>query len=131
MDSRALVERSVRVNVGGRSKRSTVRVSASPSRRLPAAPGYVFVQLLGQRLQQRLPLQRGSGVVGRAHPPLHGAAHLLGQVVADAVELVDLAPGDDRVIEDLLRRALHQCEGVLSGCSHAGERRPTGSPMLQ
>ncbi len=38
----ALVLRSVRANVGGTSRRSTVRVSARPSRRLAAAPGWVL-----------------------------------------------------------------------------------------
>jgi hypothetical protein len=37
----ALVERNVRARVGGRSRRSTVRVSSMPSRRLAAAPGWV------------------------------------------------------------------------------------------
>jgi len=41
MDSMALVERKVRANVGGTPSRSTVRVSASPSRRLAATRGWV------------------------------------------------------------------------------------------
>ena len=39
MLSTALVERRVRARVGGMFRRSTVRVSAMPSRRLAAAPG--------------------------------------------------------------------------------------------
>src|SRR3954471_2662574 len=42
IDSMALVERSVRASVGGTSRRSTVRVSVRPSRRLAAAPGWVL-----------------------------------------------------------------------------------------
>ena len=41
MLSTALVERNVRANVGGTLRRSTVRVSPMPSRRLAAAPGWV------------------------------------------------------------------------------------------
>src|SRR4051794_7152411 len=41
MLSTALVERNVRASVGGTFRRSTVRVSASPSRKLAAAPGWV------------------------------------------------------------------------------------------
>src|SRR6476620_3216561 len=41
MLSTALVERSVRASVGGMPRRSTVRVSDMPSRRLAAAPGWV------------------------------------------------------------------------------------------
>jgi hypothetical protein len=39
IDSMQLVERKVRARVGGTPRRSTVSVSARPSRRLPAAPG--------------------------------------------------------------------------------------------
>src|SRR5665647_1759823 len=42
IDSIALVERSVRARVGGRSNARTVRVSARPSRRLAAADGWVL-----------------------------------------------------------------------------------------
>ena len=42
IDSIALVERSVRARVGGTPRRSTINVSARPSRRLPAAPGWVL-----------------------------------------------------------------------------------------
>ncbi len=42
IDSIALVDRSVRASVGGTPRRSTVRVSVRPSRRLPAAPGWVL-----------------------------------------------------------------------------------------
>src|SRR3954464_4167953 len=42
IDSIALVERRVRASVGGTSRRSTVRVSVRPSRRLPAALGWVL-----------------------------------------------------------------------------------------
>jgi hypothetical protein len=42
IDSMVFVERSVRARVGGTPNRSTVRVSASPSRRLAAAPGWVL-----------------------------------------------------------------------------------------
>jgi len=45
--------------VGGTPSRSTVNVSAMPSRRLPAAPGWGLVQRLGQRFRQRLGFERG------------------------------------------------------------------------
>src|SRR5665648_427314 len=41
IDSMLLVERNVRARVGATPRRSTVSVSARPSRRLPAAPGWV------------------------------------------------------------------------------------------
>ena len=41
MLSTAFVERNVRASVGGMPRRSTVRVSDIPSRRLAAAPGWV------------------------------------------------------------------------------------------
>jgi len=41
IDSMQFVLRRVRARVGGTPRRSTVNVSARPSRRLPAAPGWV------------------------------------------------------------------------------------------
>jgi hypothetical protein len=41
IDSMVLVDRSVRANVGGTPRRSTVSVSDRPSRRLAPAPGWV------------------------------------------------------------------------------------------
>jgi hypothetical protein len=48
IDSMALVERSVRANVGATPRRVTVRVSNSPSRRLAAAPGWLLARLVAR-----------------------------------------------------------------------------------
>jgi len=99
MDSIALVERSVRARVGGTSRASTVRVSASPSRRLAAAEGWVLSSSQASAGQLRLGLQRRTGVVGGPHPPLDTGAHPPRQMVFHVADLVQLAPADHRVAD--------------------------------
>jgi len=66
MDWMALVDLSVRANVGGTPSRSTVRVSARPSQ-AGGDPRVSLVQLAGQGLELRLGEQCTVGVVGGAH----------------------------------------------------------------
>ncbi len=54
IDSMGLVERKVRLSIGGNPSATTVSVSSSPSRRLAAADGSVRCQLTRQRFQLRL-----------------------------------------------------------------------------
>jgi len=50
-DSMLFVERSAQASVDATFRRSTVKVSASPSRTLPAAPGQVRFQLFHECFQ--------------------------------------------------------------------------------
>jgi len=66
MLSMALVDRSVRASVGGTPRRSAVRVSSRPSRRLAAAPEVGAVELGGPSLawlavRTAAPAQCGGG----------------------------------------------------------------------
>src|SRR3954453_8285154 len=122
MLSMALVERSVRASVRGTPSRSTVSVSASPSRRLaPALGGELgisragganrargtgagLVQLPGQSGQLGFGLERGIGVVGRAHLLADRTPQPLRQAVLNVSDLVQLAALDHRGVEDVDHR---------------------------
>ena len=83
--------------------------------------GVGLVQLRGQRLEQRLGFERGVGVVGGPHPLSDRAAHLLGQVVTDVPDLVELAAGDHRVVEHLLDRRGERLGAVQDGQDRLGD----------
>jgi len=70
------------------------------------------VELAGQRGQLRLGVQGGGGVVGSVHAVLDRAAQPLGQLVTDVSELMLLASGDDRLVEDVQDRAA-RCLGAV------------------
>ncbi len=80
-----------------------------------------LVQLACQCLEQRLRLQGGIGVVGRPHPLGHRPTHLLGQVVLNVPQLVDLAPRDHRGVEDLLDRCREGLGAVEDGQDRPGD----------
>ena len=76
IDSIVLVERSVRARVGGTPSRKTVRVSAMPTRRLAAAPGWVLSS--SRASCSSSPSAFSAGSAGRpcasASPPPGGAS---------------------------------------------------------
>ena len=95
IDSMALVERSIRASVGGTPRRSTVRVSSRPSRRLAAAPGWVRSNSLA----------RASSVASAssAEPAWVGVGHLTAQTAAKALRqtvfhVPDLVNADVRIM---------------------------------
>src|SRR5664279_2173866 len=98
IDSMQLVERSVRARVGGTFRRSTVNVSARPSRRLPAAPGWVRSNSLASASSFASACSADSAV-GRPDPAGDGGGEVIGQLVGHVADLVQLAAPDHRVLE--------------------------------
>jgi hypothetical protein len=94
MLSTKLVLRRVRARVGATPRRSTVRISVSPSRN-EAAAGVGAFQLTGQGLKLGLGTQRGLGVsglgvIGRAHPLGHHRTQLLGPSIMNISQLMQV-----------------------------------------
>jgi len=64
-------------------------------------PRVGLVQLAGQGLELRLGEQSTAGVVGRAHLGADRPTQVLRELVLHVPDLVQLAPGDDRVVKDV------------------------------
>ena len=64
MDAIGFVLRGVRMSAGGKPRRTTVKVSGSPSRKDAAAPGWFFFKLAGKREQLAFGLHRPLGAIG-------------------------------------------------------------------
>ena len=61
--------------------------------------GVGAAELGDQSGEHRFGPERGAGVVGAAHLALDGGPHLLGQMVLDVANLVQLTPSDHRMVE--------------------------------
>jgi len=72
--------------------------------------GVGLVQLAGQRLQLGLGVQGGVGVVRGPHPSLHLGPEPPRQLVFDVPQLVQLAPSEHGMVEDVQDRTT-QCLG--------------------
>src|SRR5262245_45322493 len=96
-DSIGLVVASVRRSAPGTPSRTTVSVSARPSRRLDAASGLIRVQPPRRRLQRRLGCLVARLAVCLPEPAIQFRPVLLGDVGLYVPLLADLAPLDHRV----------------------------------
>jgi hypothetical protein len=107
MLSMGFVLRTVRRSVGGKPRRMTAKVSASPSRRDAATPGRLLSRPRpGEQLAFGLHCRVRA--IGGPQAPLDHAAQLLGQLVLDVLDLVLLTVLDDGLIGDV-------CDGSAQG----------------
>jgi hypothetical protein len=68
-----------------------------------------------------LSVQSGGGVVGGAHATLYRPLQPLGQPVADVADLVLLAPGEHRVVEDVADGAAQRLGAVDDAQDRPGD----------
>jgi len=96
----------------------------------------LLVEFGRQRGELGLGVQGGVGVVGVAHPPLHQRPELLGELVLDVADLVELAALDDGLVEHVQHRAAQRLGPVQHRQDRAGDiqaalphRRSTSRPV--